>query len=232
MSDASDDVCPVCRERMPPDTWRGIDRHRILCCGKQICIPCCSILEKRQGAFIADVLRARAAGIPSPGELQRQIKFLKGALKCPLCSEKCVSGDDQKEFQGVQSRAEQHGWDWAQWRLGVYYLHGRGVRADAKKAAIWFKKAAAQGNHRAENELGKIYNFGKGVKRSHPEAARWYQKAADAGFAPSQFHLGKMLNRGEGVPKNTTEGARLLTLSAEQGYPDAQCVLAIAKQHG
>jgi TPR repeat protein len=142
--------------------------------------------------------------------------------------------DDQEIFQCVQSRAEQHGWDWAQYRLGMYYLRGHGVKADPKKAAIWFKKAAAQGEHLAEYMLGEMYRLGKGVKRSQPEAVRWYQKAVDGGFAPSQFALGNMImvDRGEGVSKNTTEGARLLTLSAEQGYPEAQCVLANCYERG
>jgi TPR repeat protein len=163
------------------------------------------------------------------------MKFLKGSSKCPMCMETLPSPDDQEIFQCVQSRAEQHGWDWAQLQLGLYYLNGRGVKADPKKAVIWFKKAAAQGNHLAEHELGEIYSFGMGVKRSQPEAVRWYKKAADAGFALSQFALGRklMVDIGEaGVPKNTTEGARLLTLSAEQGYPQAQCALALCYEKG
>jgi TPR repeat protein len=149
-----------------------------------------------------------------------------------MCGETPPS-DDQEAFRCVQSRAEQHGWDWAQYRLGVYYLRGReGVKADPKKAAIWFKKAAAQGNHQAEHELGAIYYFGTGVQRSHPEAVHWYQKAVDGGFALSQFALGQILTTGKGLPKNTTEGARLLTLSAEQGYPEAQCALAQCYEQG
>jgi TPR repeat protein len=144
------------------------------------------------------------------------------------------STDDQEQFQFVQSREEQYGWDWAQFELGMFYIRGRGVKADPKKAAIWFRKAAAQGEHRAEHELGEIYSFGKGVKSSQPEAARWYRKAADGGDALSQCALGNMLmvDRGEGVPKNTIEGVRFLTLSAEQGYPPAQCNLAQCYRHG
>jgi hypothetical protein len=112
------------------------------------------------------------------------------------------------------------------------YLNGRGVKADPKKAVIWFKKAAALGKPQAEHELGEIHNFGKGVKRSPPEAARWYQKAADSGFALSQYALGNMLNRGDGIPKNMTEGARLLTLAAEQGVDEAQCALAYCYENG
>jgi TPR repeat protein len=233
MSATSDDDCPVCRERMPEETWRANERTRMDCCGKMICLSCSSLLTKRQHAHIADFKRAQAADNPSFGELQRQMKFLNGSSKCPMCLE-TISTNDQEDFRCVQSRAEQHGWDWAQLQLGMYYLTGRGVKADPKKAAIWFKKAAAQGKHLAEYMLGEIYRLGNGVKKSHPEAARWYQKAVDGGFAPSQFALGNMMmiDRGEGVPKNTTEGARLLTLSAEQGYPEAQCALATCYQHG
>jgi TPR repeat protein len=206
----------------------------MLCCGKMICPSCTSLLSKRHIAHYADVERAQAADSPSPGEVQRQIKLLNGSLKCPMCMETSPY-NDQEAFQCVQSRAEQHGWDWALLQLGVYYLRGVGVKADPKKAAVWFKKAAAQGKHHlAEHELGEMYRLGMGVKRSHLEAVRWYQKAADGGFTLSQFALGRMLmaDRGEGVPKNTTESARLLTLAAEQGYPEAQCVLAHCYERG
>jgi hypothetical protein len=148
MSATSDeDDCPVCRERMPQETWRGVERIRVLCRGKMICLSCSSLLTKRQHAHIADVKRAQqAADDPSfLGELQRQIKFLNGSLKCPMCMDTLPSTDDEESFQCVQSKAEQHGWDWAQFRLGVYYLLGRaGVKADPKKAARWLKKAAAR----------------------------------------------------------------------------------------
>jgi TPR repeat protein len=218
---------------MLEQTWRGTERTRMLCCGKMICPSCTSLLNKRQDAHAADLKRAQAADSPSFGELQRQMKFLKGSSKCPMCMETSPS-NDQEDFRCVQSGAEQHGWDWAQLKLGIYYLNGHGVKADPKKAAVWLKKAAAQRNHLAEYMLGEMYSHGKGVKRSQPEAVRWYQKAVDGGFAPSQFALGNMMmiDRGEGVPKNTTEGARFLTLSAEQGYPDAQCALAHCYEHG
>jgi TPR repeat protein len=228
MSATSDDDCPICREQMPEETWRGIERHRALCCGKIICAPCSSLLQKRQKVHVEDVTRAAD---PSPADLQRKLKFLEGSLKCPMCKE-TLSSTDQEVFQLVQSRAEQHGWDWAQWKLGMCYKDGRGVKADPKKAAVWFKEAAAQGKHQAEHELGEIYNFGKGVKKSPPEAARWYQKAAEAGFALSQYPLGNMLNRGEGIPQNLTEGARLLSLAAEQGVDTAQCALAYCYENG
>jgi TPR repeat protein len=206
----------------------------MLCCGKMICCSCSSIMSKRQHAHYADVERAHAADSPSFGELQRQLKFLKGSLECPMCGERTPLQDDKAIFQCIQSKAEQHGWDWAQFELGTHYILGRGVKADPKKAAMWFRKAAAQGNHPAEHQLGEIYSFGMGVKRSPQESARWYEKAADGGFAPSQFALGRvlMVDRGEGVPKNTTEGERLLTLSADQGHPEAQCALAQCYEHG
>jgi TPR repeat protein len=51
--------------------------------------------------------------------------------------------EEQQKVQSIQSTAEKHGLDWAQLELGMHYLHGCGVKADPKKAAIWFKKAAA-----------------------------------------------------------------------------------------
>lgn len=231
MNATSDDDCPICLERMPEVTWRGTERHRALCCGKMICAPCSSLLRKRQDAHIADMNRLRAADSPSVADVRRELKYLEGSVKCPMCRETLAS-TDQQVFQLVQSRAEQHGWDWAQYKVGMCHLNGRGVNADPKKAVKWFKKAAAQGKYQAEHELGEIYNFGKGVKRSPQEAARWYQKAADAGFALSQYALGEMISRGNGVPVNITEGARLISLAAEQGLDTAQGALAYCYETG
>ena len=39
-ADPAAGCCPLCLEGMPMLTWRGNERHRLVCCGRQICKPC------------------------------------------------------------------------------------------------------------------------------------------------------------------------------------------------
>ena len=50
------------------------------------------------------------------------------------------------------------------------------------KALECFKKAADQGNARAQYNLGCSYEYGEGVSKDINEAKNWYKKAADQGF--------------------------------------------------
>ncbi len=44
-------------------------------------------------------------------------------------------------------------------------------------ALIWYRKAAAQGNARAQFALGTLYEQGLGVERDQLEALNWYRLA-------------------------------------------------------
>ena len=58
-----------------------------------------------------------------------------------------------KEFKPL---AEQ-GYAKAQFRLGVMYRKGKGVRKDDPAAFKWYKKAAEQGYAKAQHNLGVMY---------------------------------------------------------------------------
>ena len=72
----------------------------------------------------------------------------------------------------VQKAAEQGDVD-AQGRLGVMYLHGRGVAQDDKQAVAWTRKAAEQGEAIAQYNLGVMYNTGRGVAQDDKQAVAW-----------------------------------------------------------
>ena len=48
-------------------------------------------------------------------------------------------------------------------------------------AAIWFRRAAEQGDAIAQLNLGELYESGRGVSRDRVEAWRWYSYAARQG---------------------------------------------------
>jgi hypothetical protein len=80
----------------------------------------------------------------------------------------------------------------AQYKLGLAYFEGEGVRQDQTEAVKWFRKAAEQGHANAQSNLGAAYFEGDGVKQDRAEAVKWYRKAAEQGHAPAQSALRKL----------------------------------------
>jgi len=54
----------------------------------------------------------------------------------------------------------------------------------------WFRKAAEQGDSRAQLYLGLCYSNGTGVEKDYAEAVNWVRKAAEQGNASPNAHLG------------------------------------------
>lgn len=53
----------------------------------------------------------------------------------------------------------------AQLDLGFMYDNGYGVPQDYQEAIAWYRRAADQGNDRAQYNLAHIYDKGDGVSR-------------------------------------------------------------------
>ena len=73
------------------------------------------------------------------------------------------------------------------------------------QAALWYRKAAEQGNSVAQDALGDLYYNGQGVPQDYTQAALWYRKAAEQGDAEAQDALGDLYNNGRGVPRDYAE---------------------------
>ena len=98
-------------------------------------------------------------------------------------------------------------------------------RKDFAQAATLFRKAADQGDARAQAMLGSMYRSGWGVKRDYAQALLWNQKAADAGISDAQFNLGLMYANGEGVARDIGKATEWVTKAAAQGDKEAQQAL-------
>lgn len=66
----------------------------------------------------------------------------------------------------------------AQFKLGLMYERGRGVRQDYEAALKWFRMAAEQGYAGPQNNLGLMYERGRGVRQDFIRAHMWYNVAA------------------------------------------------------
>lgn len=89
------------------------------------------------------------------------------------------------------------------------------------------RKAADEGDARAQYSLGAKYAQGRGVPQDDAEAVKWYRLAAEQGLALAKNQLGVMYGEGRGVPQDSTEAARWYRLAAEQGLAGAQYNLGV-----
>jgi hypothetical protein len=110
----------------------------------------------------------------------------------------------------------------AQVRLGESYAAGKGVAADPRQAAAWYRKAADQGDISGEIHLAILYRDGggKAFPRDIEQAATWYRKAADQGDSGAQGTLGILYSFGQGVPRSDVEAYFWLDLAAAVKSPN------------
>ncbi|MGC9983127.1 MAG: tetratricopeptide repeat protein [Polyangia bacterium] len=129
----------------------------------------------------------------------------------------------------------------AQYGLGCVYAgagarwtgpNRYGVLQDFEEAVFWWKKAADQGNDRAQLHLGDAYTEGEGVPQDHVEAARWYRKSADQGNTTAQSLLGSACAKGEGVLQDYPEAVRWWKKAADHGDVEAQLNLGVSYAKG
>jgi TPR repeat protein len=96
------------------------------------------------------------------------------------------------------------------------------------QAALWFRKAADQGDAEAQDALGDLYDSDQGGLQDYEQAAFWYRKAADQGYADAQWSLGGLYLDGQGVPRDYAEAYFWYDLAAA-GEQDASDSKQVAK---
>ncbi len=114
----------------------------------------------------------------------------------------------------------------AEFRLGLLYDLGQGVRQDATKAYAWYRRAAEAGLADAQLDVAVMLDSGVGVSPDPAAAALWYARAAAQGQHRAQFDLAQLYADGEGVPHNPAEAAAWYRAAAAGGLPAAAGKLA------
>src|SRR5579862_8228042 len=92
----------------------------------------------------------------------------------------------------------------AETKLGQFFH----AKQEYARAATWYKRAAEQGDAKAQVELGGLYQVGWGVPPDDERAASWFRKAAEQGSAEGAMYLGALYERGDGVTKDHAEAVR------------------------
>lgn len=105
----------------------------------------------------------------------------------------------------------------AQFNMGQAYKLGRGVQADMSTAVDWYRKAAAQGHTRAEDNLGLLI-FQQGDRAG---AMPYLEKAAARGEARAQYIVGTALFNGDLKSKDWVRAYALMTRASSSGLAQA-----------
>jgi TPR repeat protein len=109
----------------------------------------------------------------------------------------------------------------AQFNMGQAYKLGRGVKTNPGAAIDWYRKAAAQGHSRAEDNLGLLM-FQQGDRAG---ALPYLQRAADRGEPRAQYIVGTALFNGDLAAKNWVRAYALMTRASDSGLAQAKASL-------
>ncbi len=120
----------------------------------------------------------------------------------------------------------------AAYEVGLRYVEGRGVAANASEAARWFELAAKHGLAMAQFRLAGLYEKGIGLKKDIETARRLYKAAAEQGNAKAMHNLAVLYAEGAAVKPDYRTAAQWFRLAADHGVSDSQYNLAILYARG
>ena len=135
-------------------------------------------------------------------------------------------------FKEATRRVEQKSDPKSMTLLGELYADGLGVPNDDKKAAEWYKLAAARGDREAMFALAMFKMTGRGGPADRAEAARLLAEAAKLGHVVAAYDLALLYLEGQVVPQDFTRAAELMRKAADAGSPEAQYALATFYKEG
>lgn len=119
----------------------------------------------------------------------------------------------------------------AQFKLGLMYAKGEGVKQSYKEAVWWFRLAAAQGSARAQYNLGLIYYTGETERQIQKEEEEWWKSDDEDSFV-AQYTQNLLDFYDEEVVQSYKKAAKWFKLAAERGIAEAQYNLGTMYANG
>jgi TPR repeat protein len=120
---------------------------------------------------------------------------------------------DTKQATLLCKRAAQAGYAPAQATFGTLFAQAQKY----ERAALWWEKAALQGDLEAQYNLANACLKGQGVATDAARGWELMRAAAEAGLAPAQARLGMAYATGEGLVQDLIESAKWFILASDQG---------------
>ncbi len=123
--------------------------------------------------------------------------------------------------------------------IGLKYLLGRGVEADADKAAKWLRQGVKGLSSKNPGAVASSYYLGQmtirgqgGIAADPIAGTAMVRRAAQLGHLPAQLHIGVLLAQGLGVDADPEAAISWYRRAAERDYAPAMFYLAGANERG
>ncbi|WP_336293929.1 tetratricopeptide repeat protein [Bartonella sp. CB169] len=116
-----------------------------------------------------------------------------------------IQGYYLKAFREALRRAEQHD-PFAQTLIARIYMEGRAVPLDGARAALWFGRAAKQGEPQAQLRYGLMLFDGHFIKQNKKLGEEFIRKAVDAGVKEAYFPYGQLILYNASLEKQSLPG--------------------------
>lgn len=137
-----------------------------------------------------------------------------------------AQGDYAKAIREWRGAAEAGDPD-AQFNMGQAYKLGRGVPADLDQAMDWYRKAAAQGHARAEDNYGLLLF----QQNRREEAMPLLERSAERGEPRAQYLVGTALFNGDLLSRDWVRAYAMMMRASASGLPQAARALAHMDQY-
>jgi hypothetical protein len=112
--------------------------------------------------------------------------------------------DSQKTIEKYQKKADE-GDAYAQFKIGLAYSQGKGIKEDDATASEWWIKASEQGEPHAQFALAGAYYHGKGIEKNDEKFIELLKKSAEQNEGHAMLLLGKEYLSGDIVEKDETK---------------------------
>ena len=87
----------------------------------------------------------------------------------------------------------------------------------AQELAADYRRAAEEGNLKAQLHLALAYWEGRGVPQDDGEAVMWFEEGGQPGLQKAQYYLGVAYWEGRGAPQDYIEAHAWFNLAVAQG---------------
>lgn len=157
------------------------------------------------------------------GDLQREQKKFNEAKKFYeiACDTGKIDGESKVNRNDGMKLEVQNAVQTSCRLLGYLYKEGKGVRKDANKSLLYYKKSCDFGDMGGCYGIGHIYLKGdKGVKQDLNLARQFFLGSCNKGYGYSCFLLAKMYANGDGIKQNLQSAKEFYGRACDFGEQD------------
>jgi TPR repeat protein len=197
-------------------------------------------VRARAAPLIGATLMAALGAVPAVAQQKKPVPTATAPIPAPAAPGEegdLAYGAFQRglyltAFKEAMRRVDERNDPKAMTLLGELYADGLGIPNDDKKAAEWYRLAAARGDREAMFALAMFRLVGRAGPRDRQEAARLMAAAAKLGHVVAAYDLGLLYLEGKLFPQDFARAAELFHIAAQAGNPQAQYALATFYKEG